>query len=191
MLCLVPWCSSGGHDVSCWELSHDWYIVPQLVNILPTQCKQKLFMGMDVSYWELSCLVLVMFVLCRMIGISYLYSFIYCPRKPSFPAGNPVSELAVEMKAIAVEEINREEVKWNGGGGVSWSRDAVRSYRTGFRRGQYAPCVNEIGFALNLHCVPCSAPAWCPTALLTARLRRQLAAPRPPAQVHSAQTVGI
>ncbi len=43
-----------------------------------------------------------------------------------------MSELAVEMKAIAVEEINREEVKWNGAGGVSWSRDAVRSCRTGF-----------------------------------------------------------
>jgi hypothetical protein len=42
-----------------------------------------------------------------------------------------VSELAVEMKAIAVEEINREEVKWNGVGGVSWSRDVVRAYRTG------------------------------------------------------------
>ncbi len=96
-----------------------------------------------------------------------------------------MSELAVEMKAIAVEEINREEVKWNGSGGVSWSRDAVRSYAADT---QYAPCVNENGFALNLHYVPCSAPAWCPTALRTARLRRQLAAPR---QVHSAQTVGI
>jgi len=40
---------------------------------------------------------------------------------PWFPAGNPVNELAVEMKAIAVEEMNREEIKWNGGGGVSLS----------------------------------------------------------------------
>ena len=40
---------------------------------------------------------------------------------PWFPVGNPVNELAVEMKAIAVEEMNREEIKWNGGGGVSLS----------------------------------------------------------------------